>query len=253
MLWHILAPRAVACDYLHLRASVQLWHVSAFLCNGEFLGISCYIKIPGYTRRGPCSKNPLFMLFPEKFRKFTDSPFSPPPSPDASPVQPSSQLRRRPGPGVAAEAFSSRPSQRDVAAELSVLIHVDSNVDQHSSFLLRRTRLTSSPYLPPRRECPLPGRLPLSPSSLYGTQSPSRFPSTSTWTADVQRPCCVRRSRARFPSIGISNAFNTSMTASAVHGAKTVLLSCKHLRRIHCTDSVEGPSPAGSSAPHVFH
>ena len=44
MLWHILAPRAVACDYLHLRASVQLWHVSAFLCNGEFLGISCYMK-----------------------------------------------------------------------------------------------------------------------------------------------------------------------------------------------------------------
>ena len=103
--WHILAPRAVACDDLHLRASVHLWHVSAFLCNGEFLGISCYIKIPGYTRRGPCSKNPLFMLFPEKFRKFTDSPFSPPPSPDASPVQPSSQLRRRPGPGSPRRLF----------------------------------------------------------------------------------------------------------------------------------------------------
>ena len=42
--WHILAPRAVACDDLHLRASVHLWHVSAFLCNGEFLGISRYIK-----------------------------------------------------------------------------------------------------------------------------------------------------------------------------------------------------------------
>ena len=103
--WNILAPRAVACDDLHLRASVHLWHVSAFLCNGEFLGISCYIKIPGYTRRGPCSKNPLFMLFPEKFRKFTDSPFSPPPSPDASPAQPSSQLRRRPGPGSPRRLF----------------------------------------------------------------------------------------------------------------------------------------------------
>ncbi len=44
MPWHILAPRAVACDDLHLRASVHLWHVSAFLCNGEFLGISRYIK-----------------------------------------------------------------------------------------------------------------------------------------------------------------------------------------------------------------
>ncbi len=42
--WHILAPRAVACDSLHLRASAHLWHVSAFLCNREFLGISCYIK-----------------------------------------------------------------------------------------------------------------------------------------------------------------------------------------------------------------
>ena len=42
--WHILAPRAVACDNLHLRASAHLWHVSAFLCNREFLGVSCYIK-----------------------------------------------------------------------------------------------------------------------------------------------------------------------------------------------------------------
>ena len=42
--WNILAPRAVACDDLHLRASVHLWHVSAFLCNGEFLGISYYSK-----------------------------------------------------------------------------------------------------------------------------------------------------------------------------------------------------------------
>ncbi len=31
--WHILAPRAVTCDNLHLRASAHLWHVSAFLCN----------------------------------------------------------------------------------------------------------------------------------------------------------------------------------------------------------------------------
>ena len=42
--WHILAPRAVACDSLHLRASAHYWHVNAFLCNGEFLEISCYIK-----------------------------------------------------------------------------------------------------------------------------------------------------------------------------------------------------------------
>ena len=42
--WHILAPRAVACDSLHLRASAHLWHVSAFLCNREFPGISCCIK-----------------------------------------------------------------------------------------------------------------------------------------------------------------------------------------------------------------
>ena len=45
--WHILAPRAVACDSLHLRASAHLWHVSAFLCNRKFVGISCYIKNPG--------------------------------------------------------------------------------------------------------------------------------------------------------------------------------------------------------------
>ena len=34
--WHILAPSAVACDNLHLRASAHHWHVSAFLCNREF-------------------------------------------------------------------------------------------------------------------------------------------------------------------------------------------------------------------------
>ena len=44
--WHILAPRAVACDNLHLRASAHLWHVSAFLCTREFFGISWYIKKP---------------------------------------------------------------------------------------------------------------------------------------------------------------------------------------------------------------
>ena len=42
--WHILAPRAVACDSLHLRASAHLWHVSAFSCNRKFRGISCYMK-----------------------------------------------------------------------------------------------------------------------------------------------------------------------------------------------------------------
>ena len=38
--WHILAPSAVACDNLRLRASAHLRHVSAFLCDREFLGIS---------------------------------------------------------------------------------------------------------------------------------------------------------------------------------------------------------------------
>ena len=48
VLWHILAPSAVACDNLHLRASAHHRRVSAFLCNREFLGISYYIKIcPG--------------------------------------------------------------------------------------------------------------------------------------------------------------------------------------------------------------
>ena len=32
--WHILAPSAVACDKLHLRASAHLWHVSAFFVIG---------------------------------------------------------------------------------------------------------------------------------------------------------------------------------------------------------------------------
>ena len=44
-----LAPRAVACDNLHLRASAHLWHVSAFLWNREFLEISCSIKNPAST------------------------------------------------------------------------------------------------------------------------------------------------------------------------------------------------------------
>ena len=44
VLRHILAPSAVACDKLHLCASAHHWHVSAFLCNREFLGSSCYIK-----------------------------------------------------------------------------------------------------------------------------------------------------------------------------------------------------------------
>ena len=38
--WHILAPSAVACDMFLLRASAHHWHVSAFLCNREFQGIS---------------------------------------------------------------------------------------------------------------------------------------------------------------------------------------------------------------------
>ena len=38
------APRAVACDNLHLRASAHLWHVSAFLRTREFLEISWSLK-----------------------------------------------------------------------------------------------------------------------------------------------------------------------------------------------------------------
>ena len=45
--WRIRASRAVACDNLHLRASAHHWHVSAFLRNREFQGISCYAKKPG--------------------------------------------------------------------------------------------------------------------------------------------------------------------------------------------------------------
>ena len=46
--WHILAPSAVACDMFLLRASAHHWHVSAFLCNREFQGISYYTKKPSY-------------------------------------------------------------------------------------------------------------------------------------------------------------------------------------------------------------
>ena len=40
---HSRAER-VACDMFLLRASAHHWHVSAFLCNREFQGISYYIK-----------------------------------------------------------------------------------------------------------------------------------------------------------------------------------------------------------------
>ena len=42
--WHILTPSAVACDMFLLRASAHHWHVSAFLCNRKFQGISYYTK-----------------------------------------------------------------------------------------------------------------------------------------------------------------------------------------------------------------
>ncbi len=41
---HIRAPRAAACDIFLLRVSAHHWHVSAFLCNREFQGISYYTK-----------------------------------------------------------------------------------------------------------------------------------------------------------------------------------------------------------------
>ena len=46
--WHILTLSAVACDMFLLRASAHHWHVSAFLCNREFQGISYYIKKGSY-------------------------------------------------------------------------------------------------------------------------------------------------------------------------------------------------------------
>ena len=42
--WHILTLSAVACDMFLLRASAHHWHVSAFLCNRDFQGISYYTK-----------------------------------------------------------------------------------------------------------------------------------------------------------------------------------------------------------------
>ena len=42
--WHILTPSAVACDMFLLRASAHHWHVSAFLRNRKFQGISYYTK-----------------------------------------------------------------------------------------------------------------------------------------------------------------------------------------------------------------
>ena len=44
--WHILAPRAVACDNLHLRASAHHWHVSAFCVIGNFSEFPITQKAP---------------------------------------------------------------------------------------------------------------------------------------------------------------------------------------------------------------
>ena len=45
--------RSLATIYIFARV-LHFWHVSAFLCNREFLGISCYIK-----------KRRSFLTFPE--------------------------------------------------------------------------------------------------------------------------------------------------------------------------------------------
>ena len=50
---HIRAPRAVACDIFLLRVSAHHWHVSAFLCNREFQGISYYTKKRGLPKSRP--------------------------------------------------------------------------------------------------------------------------------------------------------------------------------------------------------
>ena len=42
--WHILAPSAVACDNLHLRASAHLRHAVPFCFTGSSIGISCETK-----------------------------------------------------------------------------------------------------------------------------------------------------------------------------------------------------------------
>ena len=61
---HILAPSAVACDKLHLRASAHYWHVSFFLCNREFQEISYYTKKAVVTCTGePCNCNYGFWIF----------------------------------------------------------------------------------------------------------------------------------------------------------------------------------------------
>ena len=60
---HVLAPSAVACDKLHLRASAHYWHVSSFLCNREFQGISYYTKKPWLHTQETCNCNYGFWIF----------------------------------------------------------------------------------------------------------------------------------------------------------------------------------------------
>ena len=70
--WHILAPSAVACDMFLLRASAHHWHVSAFLCNREFQGISYYTKrqFPAFARElPPISLTAIFKIVPTAFCK----------------------------------------------------------------------------------------------------------------------------------------------------------------------------------------
>ena len=55
---HIRASRAVACDIFLLRVSAHHWHVSAFLCNREFQGIS-YYTFPITQKRGLPKSRPL--------------------------------------------------------------------------------------------------------------------------------------------------------------------------------------------------
>ena len=49
--WHILAPSAVACDNLHLRASAHHWHIVPFYLIGSSRGISYQIKKPHPPKR----------------------------------------------------------------------------------------------------------------------------------------------------------------------------------------------------------
>ena len=62
--WHILAPRAVACDNLHLRASAHHWHVSAWqnssVSKSQFFSVLKYLLQP--------LQQPFLIILPDHHR-----------------------------------------------------------------------------------------------------------------------------------------------------------------------------------------